>query len=280
MNSSTGGFPRPFRSSDPRAILPRSVSLALWLPRATGGFVSPEVAVSSVQHDDEPHVVVSRVDQVETVEKLVDFVRSLAGSVVAVGSVFPVPGDVASAPYLAHHDGVEAEEMVLVRARLSDGSMSNFALVPEVEQFGSRLEEGFTVRWVRQEIGPWEYQVLASAGSVAEATRDLRTELLTVTEQLSLLGVARSSVHHEDVVDLLRDPVDVGLFLPDDIAPRIFSLLELSARLRAIVDIARLDEGGSLSAAQGVARRDLLRKVDSVARRAMEAGSLFTPLTQ
>lgn len=278
MNSSTSHFPRPFRGSDSRAILPRSASLALWLPRATGGYFSPEVAVSSVQHDDEPHVVEVRVDQLVENVGLVDYVRSLSGTLLSAGCAFPVPGDVASAPFLAAFEGVEAEEMVLVRTRSADGVQRNLALVPLVSQFGSRFEEGFLVRWRQVEIGPWEYQILASAGSVAEASQQLRTQLLVVAESMTKLGVAKSSPRYGDLVDLLRDPADISDFIPPDTAQRSLSLLELAARLRAIVDIARFDEGGSLTTGDADSRRALLRQVDGVARHAMEAATLHSPL--
>lgn len=279
MNSSTRRFPRPFRASDPRAILPRSASLALWLPRATGGYCSPELAVASVQHEDEPHVVSVRTDHAVELTPLIDYVRSLSGTVLAVGSAFPVPGDVASAPFLAVHEGVESEELVLVRTRSAQGQQRNIALVPQVTQFGSHVEEGFLVRWHHHEISPWEYQIFANAGSIAEATRDLRTQLLILTEGIAELGASKSPTQHSDLVDLLRDPADISQFVPADIPPRTLSLLELAARLRAIVDIARLDDGGSLSGAIANTRSTLLRQVDAVARRAMEAATLQSPLS-
>jgi hypothetical protein len=52
----------------------------------------------------------------------------------------------------------------------------------------------------------------------------------------------------------------------------------LSARLRAIVDIARFDDGGALSSAVADRRLALLRQVDATARRAMEAAALTSPL--
>ncbi len=278
MSSSTAGFPRPFRSSDPRAILPRSVSLALWLPRATGGYCSPEVAVASVQYEDEPHTVSVQIDSEEKIVSLIEFVRSLSGSLLSAGCAFPVPGDIASAPYFAAHEGVEAEELVLLRLRERDGTQRNIALIPQVDRFGSHIEEGYFVRWRRVEVGPWEYQILAHAGSIAEASREVRTELLTITEELMSLDAAKPSNRHSDLVDLLRDSADITAFIPDDTPPRVVNLLELSARLRAIVDIARFDDGGALSAAVADRRLALLRQVDVTARRAMEAATLTSPL--
>ncbi len=278
MSSSTGGLPRPFRSSDPRAILPRSVSLALWLPRTAGGYCSPEVAVARVQHEDEPHTVSVQIDSEEKVISLIEFVRSLSGSLISAGCAFPVPGDIASAPYFAAHEGVEAEELVLLRLRERDGTQRNIALIPQIDRFGNHIEEGYLVRWRRVEVSSWEYQLLASAGSIAEASREVRSGLITIAEELMNLDVAKPSDRYGDLVDLLRDSVDITTFVPDDTPARVVSLLELSARLRAIVDIARFDDGGALSSAVADRRLALLRQVDATARRAMEAAALTSPL--
>lgn len=274
MNSSTRPTPRPFRDSDAQAILPRSASLALWLPRVASGQWSPEVAAQSVQQEDEPHIIDDRGSAVS----LVTFLRSTLGRVVASCAVFPVPGDIASAPYLATHSGVESEELVLVRMVAEDRSQRNIALVPEVTEFGPAGDRGYSTHWNVVEVDPWEFQVLGSAGSLADAQRALRVGLAQATEALIALDVARWHEEHADLIDLLRDSYDLSGYIPEDLPARVYSILESSARLRAIVDIARFSDGSALNSTQAQARLRLLRDVDAISRRAMEAATLMTPL--
>jgi len=274
VNSSTSDFPRPFRASQAQAILPRSASLALWIARVGSGAHSAEEAAASVQHIDEPHII----DDTSGSVPLVTFLRACVGRVVASAAAFPIPGDVASAPYLATYDGVEAEELVLLRLRAQDHSTYNVALVPQISEFGPVGDRGYVTRWHRIDIEPWEFQFLASAGSLPEAQRALRIGLAKATEALVDLDVARWHDEHADLIDLLRDSVDVEGFLPPDVSTRVYSIIESAARLRAIVDLARFTDGAALGAAQASARLRLLRDVDSIARRAMEAATLMSPL--
>jgi hypothetical protein len=124
----------------------------------------------------------------------------------------------------------------------------------------------------------WELQVMGACGSIADADRQLRAGMHEVTEALLALDVARSAPWFSDVVDTLRDPVDLSLVVPPDMSVRVVSVLERAARLRTVVDVATRDEGGAVSASAAASRRAVLRTLDERARRAMEAATLLSPL--
>lgn len=279
VSSSTNPLPRPFRSDDPGAILPRAASVALWLPRVSAHPPLAKAALKSIFDTDEPHTVTGPTGT------LAALFEQLLGSVVAACAVFPVPGDVASVPMLAAAPAVESEEAVLLRLAQPwspdplTPAHSCWALVPEVTEFGSRLERGYLVDWTLVPIGPWEHQVLGTAGSLASASAALRAGLLYATDALAQLDVASWREEHAHLIELLRDPVDLAAFIPPDLPVRQVTVLSQAARLRAIVDLARLDEGGSVNVWQADQRLGALREIDSVARQAMTAATLLSALT-
>ncbi|WP_157544499.1 hypothetical protein [Jonesia quinghaiensis] len=271
MSSSTGMTGFGWRSPSPGAILPRSVSLALWLPRASARTGTTAQALRSVTQDDEPHGVSGLMEGT-----LVGLIEAWHGRVLACVALCPTPGDVSSVPHEVADVGADAGEVVLVR--LGGGVPVNVALIPQVEQFGSHLEPGWHVRWEVREVSAWELQVLGATGSLRDADQELRRAMGEVTEALLTLDIAKSSPQFADIVDILRDPVDLTGFVPADVSPRSLRVLELAARLRAVVDIASHDDGGALTAAAATQRQQALRSLDARARRAMEAATLLSPL--
>ncbi|WP_435300147.1 hypothetical protein [Timonella sp. A28] len=274
MNSSTGPLPRHFRSAHNGAILPRAASLAAWLPAVSSGLSDPETAAASIQFDDEPHHVITD----ESTLPLSHYLRNTIGHLLACCAVFPIPGDVSSAPLFAASHGVEAEEMVLLRVRNKQGAHNSYALVPTITEFGSHNDRGYLVQWRCYETTPWEYQVLASAGSLADAHKNLRSTLIEATESLLRLDVASWVRDYPDFIDLLRDPVDVSGFLPPSLSPRAYQVLELASRLRAIVDIAHTSLDNTHTNDQRLERQRILHSIDANSRRAMEAATLVSPL--
>ncbi|XBH22687.1 hypothetical protein V5R04_05555 [Jonesiaceae bacterium BS-20] len=278
MSSSTSPLPRPFRSDDPGAILPRSASVALWLPQVSSQPFLTSQALSSIYQQDEPHTMTGSPHSLEELFSL------CSGQIVAACAAFPVPGDVASAPFLATDAAVEAEEAVLFRlarpAILDPNQAPNamWAMVPEITEFGSHIERGYLVRWQLLGIEPWEHQILGTAGSLADAAQHLRSGLIYATEALTSLDVAKWREEHSELIELLRDPVELTGFVPNNLSPRQTHVLQQSARLRAIVDLARLDEGGAINTWQADQRLGALREIDGVARRAMTAATLFSGL--
>lgn len=251
--------------------LPRSVTLAAWLPHVQGHAATAERAVAGVTDDDEPHTVEAPDGGVVPGERLTDLVLAWGRPGVAVAAVLPAPGDVVGVPAETSAAAVEAGECVL--AQTPDGA---FAAVPHVEQFGSASEPGHLVTWRVVPVAPWTLGVLGAVGSLADAERELREALRTATEALDRLDVARWRDDALAALASLRAEPDVRA-LPAGLEPRRARVLALAARLRVIVDLATADDGGAVNLWQADQRSAALRHVDHAARRAMCAATLVVP---
>jgi len=107
----------------------------------------------------------------------------------------------------------------------------------------------------------------------SEADAMLRSALLSTTELLADLDVARWHPEVADELMALRRPTD--LTLPPGVSPRAVRMMSLATRCRTIVELARTDEGGSITAAEADARRRALSPLDQAARRALVAACSF-----
>ncbi|MEK8229228.1 hypothetical protein NKG05_29885 [Oerskovia sp. M15] len=79
-----------------------------------------------------------------------------------------------------------------------------WALVPDVTEFGSVYETGHLVTWRVTPVPSWRTRVLAAVGPLADAERDLRVALLTATEALASLDVARWREDAAETIASLR----------------------------------------------------------------------------
>ncbi|MHA7132741.1 hypothetical protein [Oerskovia turbata] len=255
--------------------LPRAVVLALWaqaLAAPPEGAAPPDDALlrraaAAVHQDDEPHTV----EGLDGVATLVDLLARWARTPVEVCAVLPAPGDVLGVPAPVSAEATDAEECLLVQS--ADGA---WALVPEVTEFGSVYERGHLVVWRAVTVPTWRTQVLAAVGSLADAERDLRGALLSATEALAALDVARWREDAADAIASLRSTTPPDWPIPaarsESVARRV-RVLAQAARLRAIVDLATADDGGAVNLWQADQRSTALREVDRAARRAMSAAS-------
>lgn len=246
--------------------LPRSVHLATWLPRLDGPDARRR-ALAGVQGDDEPHTV--HADEPGLPDGALDaLLTAWGGPGVSAVAVLPAPGDVVGVPPEISAAAVDAGECVLVAT--PDG---DFAAVPEVTPFGSEVEPGHLVAWRVRRVAPWALTVLSDVGSVAESERDLREALRTATEALDALDVARWREDAVEALASLRAEPDLTAF-PRGLEPRRGRVLALAARLRIIVELATVDDGGAVNLWQADQRSAALRHVDHAARRAMAAATL------
>ncbi|WP_353709103.1 hypothetical protein ABRQ22_07605 [Cellulosimicrobium sp. ES-005] len=254
-------------SASSAGALPRSALLALWLRAARlGDDDGLARLLRAVQRDDEPHVVSGALGDL----RLEDLAGAWAGDAREVVALAPVPGDVAGVPPEAAARATDAGECVVVTT-----SSGSWALVPEVTEFGSDLEPGHLVTWHVTSVGPWSTRALGALGSLAEAERDLRTALLLATRALDELDVAR---WRDDAAGALADLRAGGVpawQLPASVPPRAVQVLTQAARLRAIVDLATADDGGSVNLWQADQRSTALREVDRASRHALGAATLW-----
>ncbi|MFP5345485.1 MAG: hypothetical protein ACLGIA_00425 [Actinomycetes bacterium] len=257
--------------------LPRSVRFAAWTSALVRGDVPLEDALTAIQGTDEPHAV-SGADDASTA--LSNALRWLAGVAGQVGVALPVPGNLLGLPGPPEFNAaaLEAGESVLVE--LDDGARdvkppawaalgtSTLGLVPDTTEFGSWLEPGCLVTW---RAHPTHRRRVVDLASLSEAERALREAMLTATEALGALDVAR---WREDAAERIAAVRNGGLdrrVVPASTAPRALRVLASAARVRAIVSLACQDDGAAITSWQASSRTAALRDVDHVARRAMVA---------
>lgn len=252
---------------------PRSVLLALWARALRDGTGLLPDAVRAVRGDDEPHrldgaaltVPPRGEDDDATLRGLLAFASHPDTS---VGAALPAPGHPAAVPSEATHLAMEAGECVLLER---DGR--SVAVVPQVERFGSPWEPGHLVMWRAVDVSPWSHLFLGTVGDVTEADRDLRTALLTATQALADLDVARWREDIGDELAALRAG-DLGWPLPPRLEARTARVASLAVRLRRIVELAADDDGGATSVWAADQRGAALNQVEHAARRALAATTL------
>jgi hypothetical protein len=249
-------------SADP-TTLPRSVVLALWL-QSVGA--SPGVAVRSVQGDDEPHAVVGTPGGDGTTD-LRDLVTRWLDGPREVCALLPAPGDPAGVPAAVTADATDAGECVVVTT-----PSGSWAAVPRITAFGSAFEPGHMVTWDVREVGAWSTHVVGAIGSLADAERELRTSLVTATEALDSLDVARWRDDAADAIERVRGSSTHAWPVPE-LDGRRARVLQLATRLLAIVDLATADDGGAVNLWQADQRSTALREVERTARRALSAAT-------
>ncbi len=252
----------------------RSARLAAWGTAVLRRDAGVRAAVHAVTGDDEPHEV-QPLDGLPTGPDSdsdgADLPGLLSGlarlGVAGLRVVLPRPGDLLGLPGPAgfNQDAVAAGECVLTEP-LPDGR--SWGLVPQVTPFGSAWEPGTLVTWQLHEVPA---RRVTDVGSLAEAERDLREALRTATEALAALDVGR---WREDVADRIAGLRGAGLpagALPPSAPPRSAAVLATALRIGAIVALATEDDGGAVTLHEAGARRDTLRGLDTVARRAVTA---------
>lgn len=246
--------------------LPRSVVLALWLG-CVGA--APGVVARSVSGDDEPHTVAGLPDAASDAGPA--GIRELAASWGTgpreVVALLPAPGDPAGVPATVNHDATEAGECLLVTT-----AAGSWAAVPRVTGFGSALEPGHLVSWQVTSVPVWSTGVAGALGSLADAERELRTSLITATEALDSLDVARWRDDAADAIERLRSGSTSAWPVPE-LDGRRARVLQLATRLLGIVDLARVDDGGAVNVWQADQRSTALREVERTARHALAAAT-------
>ena len=271
--------------------------------RAVTGDDEPHSVVADVQDDEagdpaEPErapwddaveAVPAAVPSLPPGAGLVDLLAALVNAgATGLRLVLPAAGDVLGLPGPPWFNAVavEAGECVLVQFgdgigdgngddAIGDGSVNgggngggSLALVPQVTGFGSETEPGAMVTWHLYAV---RAPRVTDLGSVAEADQELRQALEAATRELARLDVARWRDDAAARLATIRDGgVEPGL-LPPTVPPRCLRVLATAARVRAIVELAGEDDGGSVTGWEAGARTEALRTLDRVSRRAVVA---------
>lgn len=166
----------------------------------------------------------------------------------------PVPGDPLGlggpAPFNA--EALEVAEAVVLHG-------AGLGLVP--------THDRVMTRWHVFEAHPPTY-----LADVSEADRDLRTAMLTAAGALAELDVAAWGPEVADALLDLRQPA--ALDEPTPFASgRAARLAHDALRASAIVSLARVDDGGAVSAMEAVQRAAALQPLDRAARSALVAAT-------
>ncbi len=244
--------------------VPRSLRLAAWGAAVVRREADVARAVAAVEGSDEPHVVTGVPGAAG--DGLADLLAHLrTGGATGVRAALPAPGDVLGLPGPAAFNtaALAAGECVLV-----DGTAAPLGLVPEVTAFGSAWETGHLVAWQGSVV---ELRPGSGVGQLSEVDRELRTAMVSATEQLQRLDVARGRDDAAPAIAQSRDGGRERGVRPPSAGARSVRVLATALRLRAIVELATLDDGAAVSGWEADRRREALRGLDAVARRAMVA---------
>jgi hypothetical protein len=226
--------------------------LTLWLNACLHGAVGPDDFAAAVRDDDPQHLLVDWPERDGPVD-----LHLLPGLVNRLGDprvslALPAPGDPLglAGPPEFNANAVEAGEAVVV-----SGLVGSYGLVPELD--------ARTVLWTAQPAA------LVPVLDHRESSRTLRLVLLEATAELVRLDVARWQPEIPDLLlNLAHRP---GLPLPPGTTPEAIETLERAALCLEIVDLARGDHGGAVTAFEISERARCLTDLDLAARRAIVA---------
>ncbi len=225
--------------------LPASVRLAWWGTAWLRGACPPDDLRDAVVDTDAVHLV----DASPLLPGLADL-RGLGAT--AFGAALPVEGDPAGlgGPAAFNRAAFEAGEAVIAVG-------AGRGLVPE--------RVGAAVTWRVHEA---ERRPLPDVG---EADRTLRMVLLETAETLADLDVAAWRPEAADALMNLRHRPQ--LVAPPGVPARCVELAGRALQALDIVDLALVDDGGALSVADAVRRRESLLPLGRAARQALVAAA-------
>ena len=284
----------------PALDVPRSVRLAAWAGAVLRGRARVDDAVRAVTGGDEPHAVETGDDDDDGgggphaadrpiptgvadltgvadptgVDDLTGLLSTwLRNGVTGLAVRLPVPGDVLGLPGPAEFNraALDAGECVVTDAVPGGGGRGSgrvWGAVPRVEVFGSSWERGYLVTWTVRAV---QARTVADLAGVVEADQALRLAMSEAAEELARLDVAR---WRPDAAARLSGIRDGGLprdALPSDVPARCARVVATAVRLRAVLRLAREDDGAAVSGYEAQRRDETLRRLDGVARRALVA---------
>jgi hypothetical protein len=256
----------------------RATLLAAWGSAWLAGTASLTEAVGAVTGRDEPHAVDWQgasgplgLDQALGRLRLTGADR--------LRLALPLPGDPAGVPGGTPLEPAAIEVGAAVLAVPPGGP--GVGLVPWVSEHGSALEgTAVVVRWAAHRVpaGP----PAPGGPGLAEAEGTLREAVREAAGELVRLDVARWRPEVGEALEGLRSgsarslPV-VGL--PPGYPYRAQHLVDLAARLSAVVDLALVDDGAAVAAVEVRERAAWLRTVATAARRAVVAAVNAAPVS-
>lgn len=225
-----------------------SARVAWWGTAWLRGLASPDDVIDAIHLGELPHTVSGL--GADAVPLLVGLAELRRRGATALGAAFPAEGDPVGLGGPADFNGaaIEAGEAVLA-VEVGTG------LVP--------VRVGPTYQWTS--FGAGRRQL----ADVGEADRGLRAALLEAADLLAGLDVARWRPDVADeLLNLRRVP---ALASPSGVPERCVDLAGRALQALGIADLALVDDGGALTAAEAAARRAAIVPLDRAGRRALTA---------
>ncbi len=251
-------------SPDPPFPL-RCSRLVAWGNAVARGRTSLDEAAAAITGDDPPH----RVDGLESGDDqtmTVTLGRLIGSGVRGFRLALPVPGDLTGLPGPADFnvEALSVGEAVLLEGRA-------FALVPSPFDDGDPESRaavvGARVRWRLSPVNP----TIPAVPQLSEAERDLAQAVRETTDLLSRLEVARLTDDAAEALGRLRAGAGRAMELAPGYSERAHHLLARATWLARLIDLAEVDDGAAISAAEVSARSLALRDVRRSARHAVVA---------
>lgn len=247
----------------------RAVLLAAWGTAYLNDLESLATAVERIERADEPHLVVP--DPHHGPDELAEALDELRGrGLVGLRAALPVPGDLLGllGPPALNQAALAAGEAVVAVPAPGLPVVSLPAFVPDVTRFGSPGDHGYCVTWRQMPSAPGTPDV----PTVSQADRELQAVMRESTEALSATSAGSWSGDGRESAGRLRFAGrDVGL--PAAAGPRAAALAQRAHRVLAIVEAARADDGGTVTAFAAQSRHAALAPLERAARRGLVAAS-------
>ena len=231
--------------------LPLSARFAVWFADWVEGGSSLDDARDAIVAGDAAHDVAGVPGSPGSLPLILALGLLRARGATGAGVALPVPGDPVG---LGGPPGFNLEVLDAGEGVVLEGA--DLGLVPH--------RAGAGVVWAcHAAVGR------RAVPDLAEADQSLRRQLLDAGRALAALDVARWRPEVADELMALRR--DADLDVPASMPPRAVRLAALASRCRAIVELALVDEGGAVTAAEADARREALLPLDRAARHGLVA---------
>jgi hypothetical protein len=231
--------------------LPLSARFALWVDAWLRGVGSLDAARDAIVGGDAAHDVAGLPGSADAQPVIValGLLRRLGAT--GAGVALAVPGDPVG---LAGPPGFNAEVLEAGEGVVVEGA--DLGLVPH--------RTGAGVVWACHEA-----ESRRQVPDLQESDQALREALVRAADGLARLDVARWRPEVADELTALRRHTDLDV--PSSMQPRAVRLAALAARCRVIVELALVDDGGSITAGEADRRRAALLPLDRAARRGLVA---------
>jgi hypothetical protein len=249
----------------------RAALLAAWGTAYLQDGAALELAVSEVERDDEPHLWAPEPSAAP--DEIGDGLTEMkAAGVSALRLALPAPGDplgLTGPPEVNLVALAAGEAVVTVGGRLPSFLTSpdtGRVVVPTVTAFGTPGDQGHCVTWRAIAVPP----ATPDVPMLADADRQLAEAMREATTTLASLGTQSWRSSAQQTAAWLRES-GRDLRLPDHLGVRADSLARRAIRVLTLLDTARDDDGGTVTAHLAQARSAALAPLDRAARRALVA---------